>query len=753
MMFRKIALALWIAGAWVAAAAQMPAMGQQKTRSYEGMWIPLNAREVNYADMQSLGLQLKAHEVYSDSLASVKDAIVRLNNGSCTAEAVSPEGLLFTNHHCAYDGIAALSTPEKDYLTDGFWAMSRGEELPIPGGTAAFLISSRNVTQEVLEAANQDEAIESLIAAATDGKGYEATVEEMFNGLEYYLFVYEVYTDVRLVGAPPSAIGKFGGDTDNWMWPRHTGDFSVLRVYAGADNRPADYSPDNKPYQPKHYLPISLKGIQENDYAMVMGYPGSTERYLTASAIDLNLSQSNPDRIKLLGMKTTLMKQAMDQDDAVRINLASEYASLMNYYKYLIGQTTMLQRYKIADVKRADEAKFQAWAEADSARKSQYGELLANMAKLYERYRSTDRLLNYLQFAGLASEATAFSFQGLNQMRGALASGDQEAVKGVAAELGERGEEYFKKYNAALDKEILVQGFLMYYQDLPADQRPPVLEEVLAPKSAAPAEEEEPKKKKKKKKASSEEMPALPAAEMSLEQRVRKWADEAFAASLATDKARFDAFIANPTQEALENDPLLAYAGGLITHFRSKGALGFRVFNQQSSELYRDYMEALQKMQPDRDFYPDANSTLRLTYGKVLPYYPRDGVFYKHYTTLEGVIEKEDPSNPDEFTVPAKLKELHRNKDFGSYAQDGSVPVCFLTTNDITGGNSGSPVINARGELIGCAFDGNWEAMAGDIYVFPELNRTICVDARYILFIIEKYAGAGHLLKEMKIVR
>ncbi|TAE47821.1 MAG: S46 family peptidase [Bacteroidetes bacterium] len=747
MLNRKLTLLLLVCALLPAVVSgQTPDL--KRTRSYEGMWLPLKIKELNYTDMKAVGVELTAEEMYNEAAPSVKDAIVRLNDGSCTAEIISGEGLMLTNHHCAYDGVASLSTPEKDYLTNGYWAMSRAEELPIEGATAAFLIHSQDVTAEILASEDPETKMEELVTKATEGTTYTAEVKEMFNGLEYYLFVYERFTDVRLVGVPPSAIGKFGGDTDNWMWPRHTADFTILRVYAGADNKPAAYSAQNVPYKPKHFLPVSLKGVKENDYAMVMGYPGSTDRYLSSSAVALALDQSNADKINLFGIKTEVMKAAMDKDNAVRLAMAGDYASLMNTYKYFIGQTTMLGRYNIVGVKEEGEKAFQVWADADPARKEKYGSVLGDTKKLYDRYRPTDKFMNYLFYGTFFADANGMSFQ-LNGMKGAMASGEAAATQEVAAELRAASEEYFSKFNYEVDKEIFVRTFLRFYEDMPAELRPTIFDEVLNGKPVAVAEETGKKAKKKKKEVVTMPVPVSP--ELPLEARVRAWAEKAYATSIATDRGRMEAFLSNPTQAALDNDPLYGFISGVIGFYRSKVALSYVTFNRQSAELSKTYLAGLREMHPEKSFYPDANSTMRLTYGKVLPYSPRDGAFYNYFTTLEGVIEKEDPKNPEEFTVPAKLKQLYLAKDYGRYNVNGTVPVNFLTTNDITGGNSGSPVINSKGELIGCAFDGNWEAMAGDIYVFPNLNRTICVDIRYVLFIVDKFAGAGHLLKEMKI--
>ncbi|MDX2247135.1 MAG: S46 family peptidase [Bacteroidia bacterium] len=723
---------------------------ESKMQSSEGMWLPLKVKELNYEDMVKKGIELPAEKIYNESEASLEDAIVKLNGGQCTSEMISGEGLMLTNHHCAYDAIATLSTEDNDLLTNGFWAMSRGEELPIPGSTAALLIRSEDVSAKVLAAGDQmEQTIEEIVAKATEGTNYVAEVEEMFHGAEYYLFVYEVFRDVRLVGAPPSSIGKFGYDTDNWVWPRHTGDFSLLRVYAGPDNKPADYSPDNKPYNPRHFLPISLQGVSEEDYAMVMGYPGSTTRYLTASAIRLALEQSNLDKIELMGQKARIMKSYMDRDDKTRIAMAADYASLMNTYKYYIGQTTMMGRYDVPGQKAKQEVEFQKWAESDPVRKEKYGTVLKDIDELHGLYKPAEHFMNYLYYSTLAPSASVFSYLEFSGLYGALQSDDKEATAEAVAEVKEAMENHFKTFFYEADRDVFAASFISFYNNMSPELRPKIFDEILNPE-AEQTEEATGKKKKKKKK--NTEMEVLPSIEpVNMDERITAWTANAYQTSLATDKERLNAFLQNPDAETIAKDPIFRYVAGVIDFYRQRVGLAHATFNYQIEGLWKTYVEGLREMHTDKKFYPDANSTMRLTYGKVRAYEPRDGVSYHYYTTLDGVIEKEDPNN-EEFIVPEKLKDLYQKKDYGRYGKDGVMPLCFITTNDITGGNSGSPVINSKGHLIGAAFDGNWEAMSGDIHVFPNLNRTICVDARYILFIIDKYAGAGHLLKEMTIV-
>ena len=743
---------------------QSTSVEEARVQPMDGMWLPFKI-EQNIEHMQQLGFELDAAKVYSTEEQSLHQGIVKLNGGSCTAEMISSQGLVLTNHHCAYDAIATLSSEEADYLTDGFWAEGLAQELPIPGATCAYLVYSEDVTSQLMEngemVADPDSKMEEIKAGVIETLGFDADyyqvdIESMFAGLEYYLFVYKVYSDVRLVGAPPSSIGKFGHDTDNWMWPRHTGDFSLLRVYASEGNEPADYAEANVPFAPPVHFQVSLNGVEETDYAMIMGYPGTTTRYLTSSDIQLALDQTNGDRIHILGEKTAIMKAAMDESDRVRIALASDYASLMNYYKYLIGQTTMMNRYDVPGERAAEEIEFQAWADG----KEEYESLLSDMADLNANYQNVDQFISYLNLGVFGADAATYALEYLG-MAGILAQGDEATIAGATAELQRALDGHFEDYFYDIDKDIFAASTISFYENISEGMRPAVFDEILNPSVAETVEEEVPLTKKelrriaklKRKGLWVEEAAVMEeAVAMSDADKLLAWANRVFETSIFTDKDRAAAFLASPNADLLSNDPMMNYLQGIIGFFRSQVGMAYGGYQFQMGELRQTYMKALREMHSDETFYPDANSTMRLTYGQVVAYEPRDGIFYDYFTTVDGILEKEDPNN-DEFIVPQKLKDLIEAGDYGEYAaEDGSMRVCFLTNNDITGGNSGSPVLNQKGELIGCAFDGNWESMSSDIYLFPQFNRTIAVDIRYVLFVIDKFAGAQRLIDEMTIV-
>ncbi|GAP43813.1 peptidase S46 [Lentimicrobium saccharophilum] len=698
-------------------------------RADEGMWLPLLIDRLNYVDMQKEGLKLTAEEIYSINHSSLKDAIIQFGNG-CTGEMISSQGLVLTNHHCGYGAIQSHSTIEHDYLADGFWAMNLKEELPNEGLTARFLVRIEDVTARVLEGLNDQmterernakisELSKAIQSEATQGTGYDARVASFFNGNEFYLFVYEVFRDVRLVGAPPSSIGKFGADTDNWLWPRHTGDFSLFRVYTGPDGKPASFSDENIPMKPRHHLPVSLDGYEKGDFAMIMGYPGSTDRYLTSWGVNLAIEISNPTIVKIRGKKLDIMRKDMDANREVAIKYASKYAGVSNYWKYFIGQTRGLKRLKVLEDKQKIENEFQVWVNADPVRMEKYGKVLSDIEAAYKTYGEyTLQRWYFIESVMRGAEVMtlAQSFTGLGNELGEKAP-SQEKIDRMKQALTKSVERHFKNYNRPTDVKLLSAMLQMYYENVPVQQQPEAFRQMVAKNKGD----------------------------------FNRIAGNIFARSIFADEAKVRAFLEKPSLKVLKKDPAYTLSVMMVEKYR-ENQKNLDAANEMLERGNRLFVAGLREMQPERKFYPNANSTMRLTYGKVLDYYPADAVHYNYFTTLKGVMEKEDPDNW-EFVVPAKLKALYEKKDFGPYAMDnGQMPVAFLSTTDITGGNSGSPVINGKGELIGLAFDGNWEAMSGDIAFEPELQRTISVDIRYVLFIIDKYAGAKNIINELTLV-
>ncbi len=697
------------------------------SRAEEGMWLPLMLSKLNYADMQKKGLKLTAEQVYSLNQACIKDAIVSLDHGNCTGEIISGEGLLLTNHHCGYEAIQTQSSVNHDYLTDGFWAMNSGEELTNPGKTVSFLLRMEDVTARVLanvtagmteddRKAKIEMAIKAVQKDAIGDTHYEASVESMFEGNEYYLFVYETFKDIRLVGAPPSAIGKFGGDTDNWMWPRQTGDFCLLRVYAGPDGKPATYDKQNVPYKPKYVLPISLSGIKEGDFAMIWGYPGATDRYVTSYGIKMKLDQLNPADIILKRKKMDIEKAAMDADAKVRIQYASKYAYLGNFWKKSVEESKALRKLKVYDDRKVSEDAFGKWVSQDDARVKRYGLVLPDLAGVFavRSIDSAELSTSYFFETFMGPDVLMMAYKA-DELAQYLDTGKGADSALTAFRLSSAA--IYKDYDEVTDKKIMAAMFEMYYKDVPEIYHPAFLSK----------------------------------AQRKYHGDFGKYVDHLYKRSLFATGDRMAAFLVRPDSRKIKKDPIMKITSDLIgSYMRLRATQNVTEDTYQAAK--RKLMAGLQEMNPAEKFYPDANSTMRVTYGSVKGYSPGDAVEYAMQTTLKGVMEKEDPTN-EEFIVPAKLKVLYENKDYGQYGENGIMPVCFLTDNDITGGNSGSPVINGRGELIGAAFDGNSESMSSDIKFNPTLQRTIVADIRYILFVIDKYAGAGYLLKEMNLVR
>lgn len=693
-------------------------------RADEGMWILMFLNK-NIDEMQKKGLKLTAEDIYNINNSSMKDAIIQFAGG-CTGEILSSEGLILTNHHCGYGAIQSHSTVEHDYLTNGFWAMNRSEELPCPGITARFFVRMEDVTTKALNgvtasmsetarAEKIQENIKAIKKEAQTDKDYEIVIKPFYNGNNYYMFINLVYTDVRLVGAPPSSIGKFGADTDNWMWPRHTADFSMFRVYSSKDGKPAEFNKENVAYKPKHHLPVSIKGVKENDFVMIMGYPGTTDRYLTSYGIKTALQYKNPTIVSIRDKKLEVMREFMFAEPAVRIQYASKYASTANYWKYYIGQTKQLTSNKVGEKKKALEDEFAAWVAQSQDRKAIYGNVLSDIDQAYATLGTYEVWKNYFVEAiarGPEIFSMAWRFNGLNELLK-----NKKETSEMTKKLQSSLDDFFKNYSKKLDQKMMASVLEMYSKNV-ADS--------LQPKEF--------KKLVKKNKGD-----------------FTKIAAGIFEKSIFSDKAKIEALLNAPTQKAIEADPAFALAVIFYNQYFDKSKQ-FDGANEKLAKANRLFIAGLKEMMPQKNFAANANSTIRLTYGQVLPYSPADGISYKFYTTLDGVMQKEDPNNW-EFVVPAKLKELWKNKDYGQYAENGELKTCFLSNTDITGGNSGSPVINGEGQLVGLAFDGNWEAMSGDIAFEPKLQRTISVDIRYVLFIIDKYAGAKHLIDEMTIVK
>jgi hypothetical protein len=715
-----------------------------KLKADEGMWLPMFIDRLNYVDMQKKGLQLTPEEIYSVNHSSLKDAIVGLSNEPtpqgyfCTGEIVSSQGLLFTNHHCGFDAIQKHSTVDHDYLADGFWSMSLEEELPNENLTASFLIRMEDVTDSIipfindtLEGRARNAAIKEITSrlkkrASEDGK-YNIVVKSFFEGNEYYLFVYQVYKDVRLVGAPPSSIGKYGGDTDNWMWPRHTGDFSIFRVYTAPDGSPAEYSEDNVPMVPKHHLPVSLDGVKEGDFSMIWGFPGSTDRYLTADGVSFKTDYYFPPLIEVFGKKLETWKTHMDADKEVKIKYASQYAMIANSWKYFIGQTRGVKNLDVVGQKKQYEEKFAQWVNADEARKEKYGKVIDDIdAGIKEQSEGITPLI-YASISGISGSGLvgyAQQFSGLeSKMEKIKKEKDKKKKEKLEKKLTKMAEgmtqgvpEHFKDYDMATDRDVFAEMTKLYYQHLPAEAYPELLVKLH--------------------KKFKGDFNAI--------------ADYVFDKSIFSNTVKTEAFLKDPDLKVLKKDPAFILSQQFMAYLMT-ASQNYRKDNSKMSKAERLYMQAMREMEPDRYFYPNANSSMRFTYGQVLNYYPADAVTYDYVTHLSGVMEKEDPDN-DEFIVAPKLKELYQKKDYGPYANDdGRMVVCFLTNNDITGGNSGSPVMNGKGELIGLAFDGNWEAMSSDIAFAPKLQRTIVADVRYVLFIIDKFAGDTRLIDELTI--
>lgn len=696
----------------------------------EGMWLPMLIKDYNYAEMKRLGCKLTPEQIYSVNNSSLKDAIVQLG-GFCTAEVISDEGLILTNHHCGYDAIASQSTEEHNYLKDGFWAKNKGEELNIPGLTVTFLVKMDEVSDRIFNL-DKDEngqpdyyAIEQEkqnIEAEYSNEGqYVVEVKEMFDGNAIYAFVYEVYSDIRMVGAPPSSIGKFGGDTDNWMWPRHTGDFSMFRIYAGVNNKPADYSPSNKPFKPKHSLPISVKGIEEGDFTMVMGYPGGTDRYLTSYEVENLQKKESPALISLLDKRLSIMRSVMDRSEQLEIDNASSYAALSNTYKFFKGQLRGLNKFDLVGKKHIYESSLQDWIDADNDRAKKYGSLFSRIDAVYSVDNQLDNDISVINLAGFAPEFVSSLGISVYRFEQSMGLGDETRLTAMTDIVAESAKEYFGSNKQVMDREIFKFALDALKNDVSKERKPDMFQHKLYTKKA---------------KGSTE-----------------KYVDLVMKKSILGSQKRMDKFLKKPKQKTIDKDPGVLYVNSLIEMFRSKIQPEQLKRDGEMSVLRGLYMQAIQEKETSKTFYPDANFTMRVTYGTVKSYDSWEGKRYETFTTGDQILEKYKAGD-HEFDVPEKLRKLISDKNYGQYARnDGKLPVCFLHDTDITGGNSGSPVINGDGHLIGVAFDGNWESMTSDLFWQDEYVRTISVDIRYVLFIIDKFAEASHLIDEMKLVK
>ena len=694
----------------------------------EGMWFLMFIERLNHRDMQKMGLQLTAEEIYSINHHSLKDAIVQFNGG-CTAELISKDGLVLTNHHCGYDAIAELSSPEKNYLKDGYWAKSRKEEMKPSSLYVRFFVRMDDCTKRILAVVNdkmteaeRDKAINAEISKIekenNEGGKYVVSVRSFFQGNEFYYFVYQDYTDVRFVGTPPESLGKFGGDTDNWEWPRHTADFSMFRVYGDKDGNPAEYSENNVPLKPKHYLPVNLGGVKENDYAMILGYPGRTNRWMPAGGIEQNVKFAYPAWVE--GAKTGMdnMKKYMDQSEALNLMYASKYASTANYWKNRQGMIDALTKFGTAKTKAAQEAKFNKWANKKE-NKAKYGNVIANINKFYSLTNEKARHDNYLS---QLFRTTAFGTIGrtLGKQLDNYVKADAAKRAQLAPAITEMATEMYKEFYLPAEKDLLAAQLGLYSSKSNGYAIAPMVSKIKTDFNGDFA----------------------------------KYVNAAADLSIFSSLDKVKAFIALPSQGLLDNDPIYALSNDMLTHFNSKSDEIAKAQNDFGAS-YRLLVEGLRASKIGTIKYPDANSTLRLTYGKVrsLPADKRNDATINNYTTLAGQVKKYKKGD-QEFDLPQRVLDMYKNKDYGRFAdKDGSLHVNFLTDNDITGGNSGSPVLNGKGELIGLAFDGNIEAMAGDVIFDKNLQRTINVDIRYVLWVIEQYAGAKNIVDEMTIVK
>ncbi len=713
----------------VLALAILPILGFSK----EGMWLPFLVEQLAIDDMRSMGFKLSAEDIYSVNNSSLKDAVVHFGGG-CTGEMISDKGLLLTNHHCGYGQIQYHSTVENDFLTNGFWAMSQDEELANPGLTATFIVRMEDVTELIFaetadlegeELSNKiKENIEKVGKEAIEETHYEYVIKPFYNGNHYYMFVTETYKDVRLVGAPPSSIGKFGFDTDNWVWPRHTGDFSIFRIYADKDNKPAEYSKDNVPYKPKYSFPISLNEVKEGDFTLLYGFPGRTQEYLTSHAVDYTLNSGNPAKITMRDASLAIINKAMAESDKVRIQYAAKQSRISNSYKKWIGESKGLKRLDAIKTKQLFEEIFAEVVAQKPETQKLYGDLLNQYNKLYQdnnKFVLGRELFIELYYYG--PEIFRFANDFNKYVDSYLDDEITEELKLKSSEvLKPRINSFFKDYNAEVDQQLFAELTRLYVQ---------LVDPTLMPKFKALVDEK-------------------------YNGDYAAYAEKTFKKSIFDNRVDISDFVYNPSKpkaKKLSKDPIFVLVNELLTQYRDLIAPAYSTFSDNLDILEKDYLKAMMELMPDeKRYYPDANSTLRVAYGKVEGYEPKDGAYYHFYTTLDGVAEKYIPGDR-EYDVPEKLMELYFSKDYGQYGYGDKMPVCFIASNHSTGGNSGSPVLDANGNLKGLNFDRCWEGTMSDIMFDPDRCRNIMVDLNYVLFIIDKFAGAKHLVDEMKLVK
>ena len=702
-----------------------------KAAADEGMWLPLLLGQQVYNDMVKKGLKLSKEQLYSVNKASLKDAIVIFGNG-CTGEIVSNQGLLFTNHHCGYGVIAGASSVEHNYLKDGFYAKNRGEEIPGGNLSVQFLVRIEDVTKQVMDSlkglsgqdriSRQNQLLANMNARLSDtAKAIETRISPLFKGNQFLAFVYQRYRDVRLVGTPPEALGKFGGDTDNWEWPRHTADFSIFRVYAAPDGSPARFSVNNVPMKPKWHLPVSIKGVKEGDFAMIWGYPGSTNRYESSYGVQLSTDINNPSLVKLRDMRLKYMFEEMKKDPAIKLQLASDYAGIANYWKFYDGETKQLMKYDVYGTKRKTEEAFVKWAQ----NKPEYQNIFKDLETAYTAWRPYALHRQYINEGIFGSPLLAYaaSLQQLENILVKPGTSTADIKKAVDAATRSR-QTFLAAENKASDQNILGAVLQLYYKDVPQDQHPQGLFNAI------------------KNEYGNLDKPAT----------YQKYAEAIFTNTMIFDNAKWDAFVRTPEATVLQQDLAYNLASSFLKNYQSKYAPLFSQFTTKNNEWGRLYLKGVREMNPSMVMYPDATFTMRLSYGKVAPYKPRDAVTYDYVTTMSGMLDKYKPGDY-EFDLPADVLAKARAKDFGPYkdARKNDLVTCFISSNDITGGNSGSPVLNGNGELIGLAFDGNYEALSHKLAFDKDLNRTINVDIRFVLWCVDKVGGAKNIINELTI--